>query len=270
MIDYDLLVKENSAVYDEPSKYDFQREEYAEWFGDKVKFPWFRLQVRNQYDQKETYKACSCYWLTAIFNWNQIIEFEKQWLEFEQENPRRKRQVFQAERWYPDSWASLQAMMKFFTKRKLIDWYVQCKSAQECKNAMKNSFWIYTWSSLCSRSKTNKAKQFVYDENWGNHCFAVVDYDDNWLRAINSFWKDYWKDWYFYIPDDNFKDLFSCYAIIDHDDTWKIDEMKYNMEYQKAIELQFTNGTRPDDNATRKETAVMIYRAYKKLLEKSS
>jgi hypothetical protein len=40
--------------------------------------------------------------LTAIFNGNQILEFEKQGIEFVQEDPRWKRLAFQAERGYPD------------------------------------------------------------------------------------------------------------------------------------------------------------------------
>lgn len=252
------------AVYDNPKETDFMWSEYAEWVGDKVKFPWDKLKVRNQYDQKETYKACSCYGLTAIFNGNQILEFEKQGIEFVQEDPRWKWLAFQAERGYPDMWASLQDMMSFFTKRKLIDWYVRCKTAQECRNAIKNWCWIYTWSSKCSWSKTKKSGIFTYDENWANHCFCIIDFDDNWLIALNSFGESRWDGGTFYIPDDNYKDLFSTYAIVDHDDTWKIEEMRYNMEYNKAIELWITNWTRPNDYATRKETVVMIYRATKK------
>ena len=263
MTDEELKVL--NAVYDNPSEYDFQWAEYVEGLYNKKEFPCKELKVWNQYDQEETYKACSCYGLTAIFNWNNMIEFSKKGIEWEQENPRWKWNVFQAERGYPDMWASLQDMMKFFNKRKLIDWYLQCKTAQECKNALKNWFGIYTGSKLCSWSKTSKAKSFVYDSNWANHCFAVVGYDDNWLIAINSFGENWGDKWFFYIPDENYKNLFSTYAIVDHDDTGKIEEMRFNMEYQKAIELQITNWTRPDDMATRKEVAVMVYRAYKKL-----
>lgn len=261
----DEELKQMNAVYDNPKDTDFLWSEYCEWLENTTKFPWRQLKVRNQYDQKETYKACSCYGATAIFNWNQIIEFWKQGIEFEQENPRWKRLAFQAERWYPNSWASLQDIMSFFKKRWLIDWYVKCKTAQECKNAMNNWYGIYTWSSKCSWSKTNKSKQFVYDANWANHCFAVADFDEDWLRAINSFGEKRWDNGRFYIPNDNFNDLFSCYALVDHDDTWKIEGMIYNMEYNKAIELWITNWTRPDDNVTRKECAVMSYRVYKKL-----
>ena len=265
--DEDMKLMNMFEVYDAPDERDFLYSEYVEWLGDKIKFPWRELKVRNQYSQSETYKACSVYGLTYIYNGNQIIEFGKQWIEFEQEDPRWKRTTFQAERWYLDSWASLQDVIKFFKNRKLIDWYVLAKSANECKNAINNGFWIYTWSSKCSWSKTNKAKEFVYDKDWANHCFSIVDYDDNWLWAINSFGESWWDNGWFYIPDDCFKYLFSTYAIVDHDDTGKIDELRYKMEYNKAVELGITNGTRPDEPMTRREWAVMVYRAYKKLLD---
>ena len=175
--------------------------------------------------------------------------------------------MFQSERGNLNSWASLQDMMKFFKNHWLIDWYVKCTTAQECKNAMKNWCWIYTGSSKCSWSKTSKAKSFVYDKDWANHCFAIVDYDDNGLIAINSFGESWWDKGKFYIPDENYKDLFTTYAIVDHDDTWKIDELKFKMEFNKAIELWITNWTRPDEPMTRREGAVMVYRAFK-LLQK--
>lgn len=266
-LDYDLLVKQNESVIDQPSEYDFLWSEYAEGNTDLSKFPWKQLKVWNQYDQKDTYKACSCYWLTAIFNGNQIMEFDKKGIEFEQENPRWKRQVFQAERWYPDMWASLQDMMSFFKKRWLIDGYVVCKNLKEVQNALKNWYGIYTWSAKCSWTKTSKSWIFTYDDNGWKHCFSIIDCTEDKLIAINSFGEAFWNKWFFDIPNANYKDLYSCYAIIDHDDTWKIEELRYKMEYQKAIELWLTNWTRPDEPATRRETAVMIYRAYKKILD---
>lgn len=266
MVDYDELVRKSNAVYDRPDERDFLWSEYCEWLGDKVRFPGRELKVWNQYKDSDTYKACSCFWLTGVFNWGQILEFRKQGIEFEQEDPRWKWLAFQAERWYLNSGASLQDMMKFFRNRWLIDWNLLCKTAQECKNAINNGCGIYTGSKKCSWSKTSKAKQFVYDENWANHCFMIWDYDENGLRALNSFGENWWDWGWFYIPDENYKDLFSTYAIVDHDDTGKIEEMRYKMEFNKAIEEGITNWTRPNDNMTRMEWAVMVYRAYKKLL----
>lgn len=256
-----------NAVEDRPDERDFLWSEYSEWDTEFKAFPWDKLKVRNQNAQKETYKACSAYGLTAIYNWLQLLEFAKRWIEWEQEDPRWKWNVFQAERGYPDSGASLQDMMKFFIKRWKIEWYLKCNTAQECKNALSRGCGIYTWSAKCNWTKSGKEKKFVYSENGSKHCFAIVWYDDNWLVAINSFGENWGDKWYFYIPDENYKDIYSTYAILDHDDTWQIEAMRYEMEYNKAIELGITNWTRPDDTMTRKEWAVMCIRTYKKIIE---
>lgn len=256
-----------NMVYDEPSRYDYLWSEYAEWTEWKKFCGWFKLKVWNQNANNDTLTWCSAYWLTYIYNWNQLMEFAKEWIEFEQEDPRWKWLAFQSERWYPNAWASLQEMMTFFKNRWLIDWFVKCKTAQECKNALSNWFGIYTWSNKCNWKSTSKEKKFVYDINWAAHCFAVVDFDDNWLIAINSFWDKWWDNWYFYIPDEDYKYIFSTYAIVDHDDKGKLDALRFNMEYQKAIEMWITNWSRPNDSATRKEVAVMNYRTFK-LLQK--
>ena len=255
-----------NAAYDEPSRYDYLWSDYVEWGLDNKKFcEWYDLKVWNQNANKDTLTGCSAYWLTYIYNWNQLVEFGKEWIEFEQEDPRWKWLAFQAERWYPNAWASLQEMMSFFKNRWLIDWYVRAKTVQECKNALNNWCWIYTWSNKCSWKLAGKEKKFVYDENGAGHCFSIVDYWSGWLRAINSFGDKWWDGWYFDIPEDDYKYIFSTYAIVDHDDRGKLDELKFNMEYQKATELWITNGSRPNDNATRKEVAVMNYRTYKML-----
>lgn len=257
---------------DEPKKTDFLRDdfagdEYGEWETKKI-VDQVKIKVRNQYAQSETFKACSCYWLTAIFNGNQSVEFMKQWIEFDQEDPRRKRLAFQAERWYLDKGASIQEMMSFFRKRGLIDWYVLCNTAEKCKNAINNWFLIYTWSKYWSRSKTSQSGEFTVQGETTGHCFSIIDHDDTWFVAINSFGENRWKEWFFHINFDKYSKLFSTYAIIDHDDTWKIDQMLFDLEYQKAIENKITNGTRPNDPVTRKECAVMSYRVLKKALAK--
>lgn len=261
MTEEELIVLD--AAYDEPSRYDYLWSDYVEWEWEKKKFcEWYTLKVRNQNANKDTLTWCSAYWLTYIYNWNQLMEFGKEWIEFEQDDPRRKWLAFQSERGYPNAWASLQEMMTFFKNRWLIDWYVRARTVQECKNALNNWCWIYTGSNKCNWKLAGKEKKFVYDVNGAWHCFSIVDYWSGWLRAINSFWDKRWDWWYFDIPEDDYKHIFSTYAIVDHDDKWKLDELKFNMEYQKAVELWITNWARPNDKMTRKEWAVMIYRAY--------
>lgn len=252
-----------NAVYDNPSEHDILWEEYAEWLSKWKLADKYKIKVRNQNANNDTLKWCSAYGLTGIYNWYQLREYDENWIEFEQDDPRRKWLAFQAERGYPNSWASLQDMMSFFKRRWLIGWYARCKTVEECKNAINNGFLIYTWSNKCSWSKTSKAKKFVYDTSWAAHCFFVENYSDEGFTAVNSFWETWWDNGRFTIPFDDYWNIYSTYAIIDHDDTGKLWELVFNAQFQKAIEMWITNWTRPDEPATRKETAVMIYRATK-------
>lgn len=263
------IILPQNATCDEPSKYDilwseYAWEEYWEWGKGKLADK-YKIKVRNQNANTDTTKACSCYGLTWVYNWYQLREYDENWIEFEQEDPRRKWLAFQAERGYPNKWASLQDMMSFFKKRGLIDWYVKCKNVQECKNAINNGFLVYTWSNKCNWSKAWKAKEFVYDVNWAAHLFFIENYNDNGFIAVNSFWEKWGDNGRFTIPFDQYWNIYSTYAIIDHDDSGKLWELVFNAEYQKAIELWITNGSDPDWTLTRKQWAVMNYRVFKLL-----
>lgn len=256
--------------YDEPKRTDYLWNDYFEWWESwesKKIADLMEWKIFNQNANKDTLKACSAYWLTYIYNWYQVVEYEKNWLIFEQDDPRWKWRAFQEERWMINSGASLQDMLDFFKRRWLIDWYVKCTTAKEVSNAINNWFLIYTGSAKCNWTKAGKSWKFEYDENGAKHCFSIIDVDWTDLIGINSFWDKRWTNWYFRIPFENYKDLYSTYAVIDHDDSGKLETLKFNAEYEKAIELWITNWTRPNDTSTRKETAVMILRMYKKLLE---
>lgn len=258
------LILPQNAVYDEPSKYDITWEEYTEWV-----FKWkladkYKIKVWNQNANKDTLKWCSAYWLTWIFNGYQLREYDENWIEFEQEDPRWKWLAFQAERGYPNLWASLQDMMKFFKRRGLIDWYVRAENVKQTKNAIDNGFLIYTGSNKCNWTKAWKEKKFVYDANGAAHCYFIENYNNDGFVAVNSFGEGWGNKGRFIIPFDDYANIYSTYAIIDHDDTWKLENLVYEKQYQKAMEMGITNWTRPDDSATRKEVAVMIYRAVKK------
>jgi hypothetical protein len=140
---------------------------------------------------------------------------------------------------------------------------MRSNTKQWTKNALDNWFLIYTGTNKCNWKATSKSWVFVKKLNAWWHCFFIVGYDDNWFIAVNSFWNDWWDNWYFNIPFDNYNDLFSKNVIMDQDDTWIIKNLNYEREYKEAIELWITNWTRPNDTVTRKECAVMAYRASK-------
>ena len=266
-IDYEAILD----VIDTPDSRDYLYEdfmkEYSEWVPHKI-WDKNKIEIWDQFDQPTTYKACTCYWLTGIYNWYNVAEWEKYWKEFKQENPRWKWEAYQATRWRPNKWSSLQAMMKFFKSRKLIDWYLRATTIEWMKNAIDNWFEIYTWTNSCSWRATWKAWVFTYKKNGGWHCFYLADYNDKWFLAVNSFWKDWGDEGAFIVPYKDVRYLFTTYVIIDHDDKWVLEKLNFDREYEEAIKLWITNWTRPDDPASRKEVAVMNYRLYK-MLKKS-
>ena len=95
-------------------------------------------------------------------------------------------------------------------------------------------------------------------------CFFIENFNDDGFIAVNSFGETWWDNGRFLIPFDEYWNIYSTYAIVDHDDTGKLESLVYEKQYQKAIELGITNWTRPDDPASRREVAVMVYRAMKK------
>jgi len=129
-----------------------------------------------------------------------------------------------------------------------------------CKNAIDNWFIIYTWSSKFDWRKS-WASWVAELWNWGWHAFIIDWYNNRWFTCPNSFWEDRWDGWYFTVPYEYFDKMFSKNVIIDKDDTWIISRLSFDREFQKAIEAGITNWERPNEPATRKETAVMIYRS---------
>jgi len=270
---YCILMREDLELYlDAVDKSDSRDYLYADYMHEYATGKLWPIRdtlinkIYDQFDQSSTYKACTCYWLWIINNWNNLAEYWSKWFDYEQQDPKWLRHTFQSTRWYPNKWSSLQEMMRFYKKMWLIDWYMRANTIEECKHAIDNGFLIYTWTKSCNWRETSKKKAFVYKKNWWWHCFSIVWYNDKWFIAANSFGTDRWDAWYFTIPYDDYKYLYSKYVIIDKDDTWTLKNLEYQREFQKAIELWITNWDRPNDKASRKEVAVMIYRLYKKLI----
>ena len=266
-IDYENILD----THDEPSSKDWlysdfikNIEESGEWLNSETYRDKTKMKVRDQFDQKTTWKACSVYWLTSPYNWYNVREWASRWLEYKQENPRRKWEAYQATRLRPNIWSSLQAILKFFRERKLIDWHVKAIWVEEMKNALDNWFYIYTWSKHCSWKNAWKKWEFVYTTKWWAHCFSIIDYDGKWFTAINSFGDDRWNKWYFNIPFEDIKYLYSANVIIDHDDTGSLQKMKDEADIQKAISMWITNWSNLDDTATRREVILMMIRWLKK------
>ncbi len=252
---------------DSPSSKDWKysdfiknREENAEWISENKWWDKEIMIVWDQFDQDTTYKGCTAYWLTSPYNWYNMKEYADAWVEYSQEDPRRKWEAYQATRWRPNVGSSLQKMMSFFRTRKLIDWNVVANGVEEMKNALDNDFYIYTGTNSCNWRETSRTGIFVYKRNGWGHWFAIIGYDEIWFIAINSFWDDRGNKGYFTIPFKDEKYLYSTNVIIDHDNTGSLQSMKDDADIQKAIELWITNWSNLDDMATRRETVLMIVR----------
>ncbi len=240
---------------------DIYMSDYWDWKRKSSMWDKKDMKVYNQFHQKTTYKACTCYGLWSIYNWNNVQEYNSKWFNYKEEDPKHKRHAYQTMRWRPNVWSSLQNMMKYYIKNKRIEWYMRAKTLEWVKNAIDNWFLIYTWTNKCNWRKAGSKWEFVYDKKWGWHCFAIIWYNKDWLIAVNSFWTDRWNDWYFTIKYEHFKYLYSMNVIVDKDDSWILNNLKYENEFKKAIELWITNGSDADKPATKKQVSVMIYRS---------
>lgn len=261
-------------TFDNPDSRDYSYEKFFmnEYWQGAVKKVWDRTKVSiwNQFDDKTTYKACTVYASWILYNAYNIVEYSRFNVEFNQVDPKFKRHQFQETRWRPNTGSSLQTVMRFFRSKWWIDWWLVSETIEWTKNAIKNWFLIYTGSDKCDWNATGKSKVFVYKNNWSWHAFSLVDYNDDWFIAVNSFGKKWWDEWYFLVPYNNFNDLYTKNVIIDKDDTGIIKNLNYENEYKKAIEMGITNGLNPEIPTTRKECAVMAYRVYKKIMENNS
>jgi len=254
------------VTWDRPEERDYIYEDHfssEEASGQLTVWKKELMKIWDQFDQRDTHRACTCYGLGWIFNGYNVAEYDKNDVEFEQEDPKYKWGMFQSTRWYPDVWSNLQTMMKYYRKKWWIEWNMVSKTMQGSKNALDNGFLIYTGTNRCDWRKTSSSGIFVKKINWGWHAFFIVWYTEIGFIAVNSFGADWWTSWYFIIPFENYNDLFTKNVIFDKDDTWVIKNLNYEREKKEAIELWITNWDRPNDPVTRSECSVMALRASK-------
>jgi len=226
-----------------------------------------KMIIRDQFDQKKTRKACWSYATQQVINWNNVKEYAKEWFKYKQTNPKYLWFSLQNSRWRPNKWSSITEQLRNARKMWQIEWWMRAITTEGRKNAIDNWFYLLTWSKDCDWRKTGAAGKFVYKKNAGGHMFPVVDYNDEWWLVPNSFGKDRWDKWYFVVPYEDEKYLFSTQVVIDKDDTGTLESLNFKREFNEAIELWITNGTNPDRPATRREVAVMNLRVYKMLKE---
>ena len=260
------IIIENTCT-DEPKSTDYKR---SDVFGDEevewakiVKWPKDKLILQNQNSDKRTYKACTRFGLMHCMNAENVNEFLNQWFDYKQDNATDFWLRLQQSRWRLNIGSSLQSALNQAKKEWFIDWYVVCETEDQMKKAIDNWMFIYTGSDKIDWTKTGQKKETVLWCWWG-HAFCIWIYDNYWFIPVNSFGEKRGNWWYWTIHFGMKNKLYTTYAVIDKDSSGKLNAYKFNNEFNQAIKLWITNGTNPDKPATRKEVAVMIYRATKK------
>lgn len=252
-----------NACIDNPSIFDYKASdlEWLLWAAEEVlPFPKELLEIFNQWADKDTLMSCTRQWLANITNGNNLIYqgsqdimlAKNEWIKAYNKNPSIKA-----------NWDFLQAALNQFVADKLISGYYTVSWKQEHMNAIDKWHWIYSWSN--NGDWTSVANDWIYKlktPSSGHAMAKWVEYDDEWLIGINSYWK---KNWFFKIPWELCDTTFTSYAIIDYKEESAILAYKHklNMEtVQRAIDLWITNGQSLESPVLRRECIIMIMRMY--------
>jgi hypothetical protein len=104
------------------------------------------------------------------------------------------------------------------------------------KRALDMWYFMNTGSSNGDRTKTKLERKYIVrtDGRFVWHAFSIIDYDDKWFIAINSWWPLWCDKGYFHVPFDVVDKIYSCLVIIDFDDSGYFARLK---DRSKAMDL---------------------------------
>lgn len=171
------------------------------------------------------------------------------------------------------SWTYLVNWPKFLKMKGLISGYSKVSSLDEIKDSIFSGKPVSVWSNKIKWSLVKKAPFTVVEWNSYWHAFIIIGYDDDKEHFIlkNSYWKDEFDNWKFYLKYENIDLLFdSKYSLIDSPDLIlqynKKIMSEINIEKAKeAFELWIWNWKDATKPASREEVATMILRGLEKL-----
>lgn len=219
------------------------------------------LLIFNQWEKRETQKACGEYWLRHCDNAQHLLIGDEA-----QIDPFQWWVAYQEHRDSSVLWqgTSIQGNLTRFKSAGIIAGYGLAMSIYLAKQAIDNRNFIYTGSNNGDWKSVRET--WIYKLRTDNkivwHLFCIVGYDDSWFIAINSYWPN---NWYFTIPYELYNTLYSRYAVfgLNEEDlllTYKA--MKTIEEAVKeGIELGITNGERLKETPTREEVITIVVRA---------
>ena len=226
----------------------------------------YPFTIQNQWLQAKTKMACSRYGITHAINaqnshraWEtntSLVEIQALdlWLRRLAVNPSCEYK-----------WDSLQSGLNQAKAEGLITGYAACLTNEtgdtnsKMKNALDNYNFIYTGSQVADWHyvTTNHLYKVRTDGGICGHIFAIVDYDDEWFIAVNSYGEE---NGLFTIPYSLTDTLFTRYTIFDSKDEEAIANYKKSImdnitlpEAKSFYTRGYTNGERPNDMVTRQE-----------------
>lgn len=142
------------------------------------------------------------------------------------------------------SWALLIDWPKTSKDLGLIDWYAQCNTIDDVKKALVEQWPIWVWSNKIDWKYTMNSPYIVREWKSYWHKFIIVWYDDEkrYFICENSYWKELFDNWRFYLKYENFNLLFNTKtANFINDNRFKLlDEylkLTKSMSYKKFYEV---------------------------------
>ena len=242
------MVTIKSFATDEPSSRDYPFDEYRKVKEENTEYsewtpsgrPREKSIVFNQYNTP----ACTAFSDGHIYNWNNIIENERLWENREQKNPNIFWDAFCLERNNFNTGTSIQTMALWYKKKLLIEWFVTITNGvgqiDKIKRAIDAWYRISTGSNNWNWTKTKNTGIYTLrtDKKIVWHAFAIVDYEQDFFWAINSYgnkWGLY--EWYFKIPFTLIDKIYSKLVIIDKNDSKTFQKFKDRIRVNEIITL---------------------------------
>ena len=261
-----------NAVYDIPDERDYR---YDTIFWIQKTYPRKYIMdkwiYQNQWLEEITKMMCVFYSTAHWNNEQNIIEWSKvriNWKDF-------WLQAKENKLLNPKKWALLKNWPAFAKTLKYISWYSLVQELEEIKDSIINNRPIVVWTNKANWKTTRKVPYTL--ELWTSywHAFVIVWYDDDYewwcLICKNSYWKEVYDNWKFYIRYSDFKEIlfYSKYSLIDEIDPiliYKKNIMEnINIPMAKVwFELWIWNWKDATEEITREKCVTVVLRAIEK------
>lgn len=235
---------------DQPTSRDYL---YEELFTDnesdeKEEWKWIHSKRPDDvtvWNQGNT-PACTCYSACHLYNGYNLLEDDILGITREQQDPSILRNSFCAERNNWNSGTAIQTMANWFKSKWYIRGYVtipvhSATKVAQMKWALDRGFFLSTGSAYGDWG--NIKRTGIYSERadrmyvW--HARCIVDYNNEWFIAVNSYWPTRGKfgNGTFIVPFDMVDKIYSCLVFIDKDDSWNFSTLADSKKVEEMITI---------------------------------